>query len=157
MRKKWNYVLFFVVMLPLFILSCSKKGFIDEDQLGNGIHYYPLILNNRLYDTVSKKYLTLKDNIFSSGQTLVFEIDYYSRDPISHIELWSGKSGKSLQKIESIPYKPSFYSYTKGLDTTLFSYTLPALDSTLTQWLIEPRVITKHTLQGSFKATISIR
>jgi len=148
-----------LAMVVCCLFSCSKKGdFINEDKTGKGMHYFPLILNTRLYDTITHKFLAGRDTTFSRGQEIVFEIDYFSRDEISTIELWEGKTPNDLKKILEVPFQPSFYSPTKFIDTFLYHYTIPAgIDSTVKKWYIQPRVVTEQALAGTTGATLILR
>ncbi|TAN19803.1 MAG: hypothetical protein EPN37_02975 [Chitinophagaceae bacterium] len=129
---------------------------------GNGMHYYPIIINDNLYDTITHKYLNLTDTTFLPGQLIIFEVDYFAQDSVSHLQLWAGKSKNSLQLAIDTPFLSIFYtspnySYTKKIDTFLFHYTLPAGLDSATRWILEPRVITTHNLQTRLDAVINIR
>lgn len=158
MDTKGIKFLFLFLVAGMLFFSCKKTdNFIAEDKIENGIHYYPVILNERFFDTVSKKNLNPVDTTFLPGDTLVFELDYFSQDSIDRIELWAGRSPKNLQKAQSTPYKPSFYSKLKGFDTLLISYTIPSgLDTTISTWTIQPRVVTSHTLDAFMNAAITL-
>jgi hypothetical protein len=96
------------------------------------------------------------------GQLIIFELDYFAQDSVSHLQLWAGKSKNSLQLAIDTPFLSIFYtspnySYTKKIDTFLFHYTLPAGLDSATQWILEPRVITTHNLQTRLDAVINIR
>jgi hypothetical protein len=159
MVRKWIPETLLAAAAVLFCLfSCHKSGdFIDEGKLGNGVHYYPVILNDNLYDTVTHKRLNLLDTTFSPGQTLIFELDYFSQDPVGELELWAGKSPGSLKKALEIPYSPTFYSPTKFADTVLFHYELPSGLDSLSKWFLQPRVVTSAGLPVTLDATIRIK
>lgn len=126
------------------------------------MHYYPIIINDNLYDTITHKYLNLTDTAFSPGQQIIFELDYFAQDSVSSLQLWTGKSKTSLKLAIDTPILSSFYndpnySFTKKIDTFLYHYTIPAGLDSATQWILEPRVITTHNLQTTFDATINIQ
>lgn len=145
-----------VIMTSLF--SCSKKGdFIDEGKTGNGIHYYPVIANQYFVDTLTRKQLNKTDTTFSPDQQIIFEMDYFSKNKVESLELWAGSQPGNLKKALSIPYNSGLLSRTKGIDTILFKYRLPAdLDSTST-WYIQPSVVTEAGLSTSLQAAIRIQ
>lgn len=156
-------ILVLLIILSGCFFSCTRKSdFINMDKTGNGMHYYPIIINDNLYDTVTHKYLNLTDTTFTPGQRIIFELDYFSQDTISSLQLWAGKSKSDLKLAIDTPflgvfYPDSNYSATKQIDTFLFHYTIPAgLDST-TKWTLEPRVITTHNMQTALDATINIQ
>lgn len=125
------------------------------------MHYYPIIINDNLYDTVTHKYLNLTDTTFRSGQQIIFELDYFSQDSVSKLQLWAGKSESNLKLAIDTPFLSVFspnsnYSFTKQIDTFLFHYTIPTGVDSSAQWIIEPRVITTHNLQSAFDATIKL-
>lgn len=139
-----------VVLVALCLVSCNKKGdFIPEDKIGSGVHYYPVIIDEPFVDTLTGKYLNETDTTFTPGQKIIFEMDYFSKDRADSLELWAGKSQDHLQKVLAIPYNFSLYSTTKGLDTVLFSYTLPQDLDTQTKWYMQPRVSTQDGLVSS--------
>ncbi len=145
-------VLLFLIAVGL---ACQKKGdFINENKLGSGIHYFPLLLNESYSDTITHK--RFSDTTFSSGQKIIFEIKYFSQDSIDQIELWiSGSDGKKQQKVWSTPYNSNFYSSTQKCDTTFINATLPKLsDTTEKGWVLSPTVVTKKGLSGSSHFTV---
>lgn len=126
------------------------------------MHYYPIIINDNLFDTITHKYLNLTDTTFSPGQQIIFELDYFSQDSISSLQLWTGKSKGSLKLAIDTPFLSVFnpnpnYSPTKQTDTFLFHYTIPAGLDSAAQWILEPRVITTHNMQTVLDATINIQ
>lgn len=148
-----------VIIVAIFcFLSCTKKGnFINEGRTGNGMHYYPVIVNPYFTDTLTKKYLNEKDTTFSQGQEIIFEMDYFSRDEVDSLELWAGKSGGKLKKVLAIPYSPSLYSPAKYIDTVLFKYHIPEGLDPLSKWYIQPRAVTKAGLSSWMNATLTIQ
>lgn len=140
------------------LFSCNKKGdFINENAVGSGVHYYPVIVNNAFVDTITRKALNATDTLFSPAQEIIFEMDYFSRDLPDSLELWAGKSGGRLQKVLAIPYSGSLYSFTKFIDTVLFVYRLPAGMDTTAPWTLQPRVVTKTGLSSSEEITLRIQ
>ncbi|MGH2645501.1 MAG: hypothetical protein ACRDE2_16235 [Chitinophagaceae bacterium] len=132
------------------------------DKTGNGMHYYPIIINDNLYDTITHKILNLTDTTFSPGQQIIFELDYFSQDSIARLQLWAGKSLSSLKLSIDTPFLSVFspnpnYSPTKQIDTFLYHYTIPTTVDSSAKWVLEPRVITTHGLQATFDATINIQ
>lgn len=152
-------VLSFLLIFSCLALSCTRKSnFVNMGKTGNGMHYYPIILNDNLFDTVTKKYLNLTDTTFSRSQQIIFEVDFFSRDTVSGIQLWAGKSLRNLQMAIDTPFQSGFYSPAKQADTFLFHYTIPAgIDSAAHQWILEPRIVTKSGLQDAFNATIQLQ
>ncbi len=148
-------IIFFTGMLALG-WGCQKKGdFIDEDKLGSGIYYYPLILNEEYYDTLTHK--RFSDTTFSPGQKVIFELKYFSKDSIDRIELWASELGKERQKIWSTPYKSTYYSTTQKCDTTFINCNLPILsDTTRSDIILSPVVITREGLTGTSQFKIEI-
>lgn len=129
---------------------------------GNGVHYYPIIINDNLYDTITHKYLNLTDTTFAPGQQIIFELDYFAQDSISALQLWAGKSNNSLKlaidtSLPSAFYPNPNYSYTKNTDTFLYHYTIPSGLDSATRWILEPKVITTHGMQTGMTATIQIQ
>jgi hypothetical protein len=138
--------------------ACTKQGdFIDEGRVGDGVHYYPVILNNDWTDTLSGKRLNKRDTVFSAGQKIAFELDYFSEDTIKSLQVWGGESAQSLEKILDIPFDSSLYSVTKQVDTVLFEFTLPKPKDTLAEWHIQARVTTIRSLDASQQTDIYIR
>lgn len=138
--------------------SCSKKGdFIDEGQTGTGHFFYPVIVNDNLFDTLTHKVLNLTDTTFSPGQELIIELDFFSRDPVDSLELWAGKSTAKLTKSVALSGQDAGFSATKGIDTVLFTYTLPAGLDSLSKWYIRPGLVTSHQLHSFIQAEIMIR
>lgn len=149
MAKKDTAV--FYVLALLGLAACTRKGDFPSG-LPSGIHYYPVILNSRLYDTVSRKYLNLTDTVFSPGDTLVFGFGYFSRDPVDSLELWAGKSPGSLEEAAALAPDPA-----RLLDTVFFSYVLPAPKDSLSKWYLQARVLTRAGLAGHLNAQLRIR
>jgi hypothetical protein len=138
--------------------ACSKQGdFINAGRIGDGVHYYPVILNDNWTDTLTGKRLNQQDTVFSAGQKIAFELDYFSEDSIASLQVWGGGSGRSLEKVVDVPFDPSFYSSTKKADTVLFEFTLPTPKDTLAPWRIQARVITIKSLDVTQETTIYIR
>src|SRR5690625_2361150 len=101
--------LLFVWFFAIVAISCQKKGdFINEEKVGSGIHYYPVILNDTYYDTLTKKFF--QDTVFSRGQKIVFQLKYRSMDSPSKIELWGAETGEKAEKLWETAYSDSFYS-----------------------------------------------
>lgn len=145
-----------VVLLCLF--SCNKKGdFINEQQIGSGVHYYPIIVNNAFTDTITDKLLNLTDTTFIPGQKIIFEMDYYSQNPLDSLELWAGKSADQLHKVLAVPYNSSLYSPTKFIDTVLFQYTIPPDLKPPSRWYFEAKAVTEKGLDASVDAVINIQ
>ena len=141
----------------LVMAACTRKGdFIDEGAAGTGVHYYPVIISDNLYDTLTGKYLNLTDTTFSSSQQLIFELDFYSQDPVDSFELWAGKSPSRISRVSALSASAGGYSRTKGADTVLFHYTLPEEDNPL-KWYIVPRVVTTAGMEAYFQATVLIQ
>lgn len=154
--RSFNRVMLgFAAIFCLF--SCNKKGdFINEQQIGSGVHYYPIIVTNVFTDTITDKLLNLTDTTFVPGQKIIFEMDYYSQNPLDSLELWAGKSPSHLQKALAIPYTGSLYSPTKFIDTVLFQYTIPSTADSSSRWYIETRAVTDKGLSSSVDAVIRI-
>lgn len=105
-------------------LSCKKENnFINEQVLGRGTGYYPLSVNT-LRDTISQRAFT-DTSFFSGGQTIAFELQYFSQDPIQEIDLYATVPGDKKTLVSSRPFNASFFSFTKGTDTTILTYTIP--------------------------------
>lgn len=157
MQKTWLLVLLLCGILATGFLSCQKKGdFINEGELGSGIHYYPSILNEAYYDTITKKYFN--DTTFAPGQHISFQLKYKSQDSLSRIELWLAETGKKAKKIWDTPYSPTFYSAYQGYDTTYISVDLPVnIDSTVRSLTLRPKVITQKELnvKSSFELELA--
>lgn len=153
----WSKI--FIGIVAVFCLfSCTKKGhFIDEGKTGSGVHYYAVIVNNYLVDTLTKKQLNETDTTFSPGQEIVFEMDYFSRDKLDSLELWAGKSENKLKKVLAIPYTGFLYSPTKYIDTVLFKYRIPDGLDPLSKWYIQPRAVTTFRLSSSMDVTLKIQ
>lgn len=147
MQKTWFIILLFSGVLTFAFFSCQKKGdFIDEDELGTGIHYYPSILNDAYYDTVTRKFFN--DTTFSPGQRISFQLKYDSQDSLSRIELWAAETGKKAQKIWDTAYSPAFYSPYQQCDTTYISVKLPVpADTTIASLTLYPKVVTQKGLE----------
>jgi hypothetical protein len=142
----------------LCFFSCHKKGdFIDEQEVGSGIHYYPVIVNNYFIDTITGKSLDQRDTTFSPGQTIVFEMDYFSKEKIRGLELWAGRSMGDLTQVMDIPYDSSMHSFTKYIDTVLFQYTIPPGTDSSSAWYLESRVVTEKGLRSSLDASLNIQ
>jgi hypothetical protein len=141
----------------LVTAACTRKGdFIDEGAAGTGIHYDPVIISDNLYDTLTGKYLNLTDTTFSSSQHLIFELDFYSQDPVDSFELWAGKSPSKIGRVSALSASAGGYSATKRADTVLFHYTLPDEDNPV-KWYIVPRVVTTAGMEAYFQATVLIQ
>lgn len=141
-----------LALLVLGVQACTKKGdFVNEAQLGTGVHYYPVILNSRFYDTLSRKYLNLTDTVFSPGETLVFGLGYFSRNPAASLQLWAGKSRSSLEKALDITAGPRL------IDTVFFRYTLPVPKDSMVEWYLQARVVTEAGLSMDLNAEVRIR
>ncbi|HEY6083634.1 MAG TPA: hypothetical protein VIU45_09265 [Chitinophagaceae bacterium] len=105
-------------------LSCKKENnFINEQALGRGAGYYPLSVNT-LRDTTTQRLFT-DTSFFSAGQTIAFELQYFSQDPIREVDLYATVPGGKKTQVSSQPFDASFFSYTKGADTTILTYTIP--------------------------------
>ena len=143
--------------IVFLLVACKKNAdFVNEDTLGNGIHYYPQILNERLLDTLSGHYT--EDTIFEAGQRLTFELLYFSHDSIQDIQLWAGPPTGPIKQIGQLPYDPSFFSYYLGVDTTWFSYVLPdSISPEFSKWHLKAVVTTRRSLNSTFEATIRLR
>jgi len=137
--------------------ACTKKGsFIDEQATGSGMHYYPVIITDNLVDTITHKYLNLTDTTFTPSQQLIFELDFYSQDPVDSFELWAGRLPAKLAKVSALGISAAGYSPDKRADTVLFHYTLPSdLDSA--DWYIVPRVVTTAQMEAYFQSVIRVR
>lgn len=149
--------LFVACVLAQMLAACSKKGdFIDEGAVGTGVHYYPVIISDNLYDTMTGKFLNLTDTTFSPSQELIFELDYYSQDPVDSFELWAGKSPSGITRVSSLGASAGAYSALKRADTVLFHYILPA-DRDSLNWYVVPRIVTTRQMEAYFQATIRIQ
>ncbi len=105
-------------------LSCKKENnFINERALGRGTGYYPLSVNT-LRDTLTKRPFS-DTSFFSVGQIIAFELQYFSQDPVQEIDLYATVPGGKKTQVYSRPFSTSFFSYTKGTDTTILTYTIP--------------------------------
>lgn len=155
LRNKHLLLLF--LLIPFLFSSCKKtEDFISEDKVENGIHYYPVILSSALFDTAAKQYINLNDTLFSPGQEVFLELDYFSQDSLSQIEFWAGQSQNTLQKEGTIPFQPP--SVTKDTDTVFISYTIPSdLDTTVEQWILESRVTTISHFQTQAGVIIPLK
>lgn len=157
-RQRFPERLCMLLALSWCVVSCSKKGdFIDEGKVGNGVHYYPVIVSQALQDTITHKTLNLTDTTFSPGQQIIFELDFFTQDPPDSFELWAGKSLGHLAKALSIPYEAAAYSPTKFIDTILYQYRLPGSLDSASDWYIQPRVVTVNKLQSSLNAVMRIQ
>lgn len=144
-------------VLAQVLAACSKKGdFINEGAVGTGMHYYPVIISDNLYDTVTGKLLNLTDTTFSPSQELIFELDYYSQDPVDSFELWAGKSPSKVSRVSGLSASAGAYSPLKRADTVLFHYTLPA-DRDSLNWYVVPRIVTTGQMEAYFQAMIRIQ
>lgn len=153
-RHLLKILLGIVIIFSFF--SCTKKGnFINEDTMGKGVHYYPIIVYNYFVDTITSKFLNQTDTTFYPDQKIIFEMDYFSRENVKQLELWAGKSQKKLTKALEIPYNSSLYSQTKYIDTVLFQYTIPDKPGSST-WYLQARVVTEDGLSSSMNATINL-
>lgn len=141
----------------LVLAACTKKGdFINEGAVGSGMHYYPVIISDNLYDTVSGKFMNLTDTTFSPSQQLIFELDYYSQDPVDSFELWAGKSPSGIRRVTALAASAGAYSALKRADTILFHYTLPPDQDSL-NWYIVPRIVTTGQMEAYFQSAIRIQ
>ncbi len=143
-------------LLFTLILSCQKKGdFIDEDLVGSGMHYYPIILNESFIDTISGKDITKLT--LEPGQKLSFQLRYRSKDSLQKITLWE-RYKKDSQKVWEIPYDSSFYSETKNCDTIFISYQIPdkTTDTSSFKFTLIPKVITKKGLRTGKEAELTV-
>lgn len=124
MQIKLNFNAWLFAGVIFLTLSCKKENnFVSENALGRGIAYYPLSLNT-LRDTVTKKLFT--DTSFSANQVIAFELLYYSQDTIQEVDLYATVPGTQKQMVNVWPFRTSYYSYLKGWDTTILSYTVPS-------------------------------
>ena len=146
-----------VAVAMLGMVACQKKGdFIAEDQLGSGMHYYPVILNETYFDTLTHHYM--QDTSFAPGQALIFELKYHSQDSLSRIGLWFSEKGKKAQPAWDTAYSDSFYSEFQDCDTTLVPFVIPEdLDTTITALKLFPRVVTQKGLVKESQFTIQIQ
>lgn len=135
-----------VIFIAGLIVSCQKKrDYINEEKIGSGIHYYPTILNDNYFDTLSKQ--NLQGTTLSWGQNIIFQLLYRSKDSLLRLELWASKDGHKSQKIWSTAYSSSFYSNIQQSDTTYIHYQVPMSDTTFSSLTLSPKIITKKGLE----------
>lgn len=149
--------IFLALTLAAMLSACTRKGsFIDEGVTGTGQHYYPVLLSDGLADTVTHKGLNLTDTTFSRGQQLIFELDFYSQDPVDSLEVWAGKKNSELRKSVALGPSAIGFSISKIADTVLFHYTIPS-EADSSNWYIAPRIVTTAGLQVDLQAVIRVR
>src|SRR5690242_15868704 len=125
--------------------ACKKENdFINEEATGTGIHYYPDILNQVFVDTLTGK--GFQDTLFSEGQQVVFEVNFFSQDSVAAINLYATPPDSARRKVQSIPYDPSFYSALKKADTVFLSYRLPDSLQTNIKVRLDVEVVTAQSL-----------
>src|SRR5699024_5955937 len=154
-----KYVGWFLVSLFfLTLFSCQKKAhFIDEDEIGNGIHYYRNILNERYIDTFSHNEIESQDVNFKRGQEISFQLLYRSKDSLKQIELWQNMNNDS-KEVSKVAFDSSFYSIIQECDTTFLDYQIPEdIDSTLSEIHLIPKVITHKGLITSDTITVKLK
>ncbi|HLR38146.1 MAG TPA: hypothetical protein VK084_08875 [Chitinophagaceae bacterium] len=154
-----KYVGWFLVSLFfLTVFSCQKKeNFIDEDEIGNGIHYYPNILNDNYIDTFSHDEIESQDVNFKPGQQISFQLLYRSKDSLKQIELWQEVNNDS-KKVSKVVFDSSFYSTIQECDTTFLDYQIPEdIDSTLSEIHLIPKIVTHKGLITSDTITVQLK
>lgn len=156
-EKRLARVLFAAILCFSIFSACTRKSdFIDEGSVGSGVHYYPVIISDNLFDTLTGKFLNLTDTIFSPSQQLIFELDFYSQDAVDSFRLWVGPSPGKLVLGGALGSDAAGYSFAKGLDTVLFHCVLPANEDSL-DWYIVPCVVTVRQLETHLQSVIHIQ
>jgi hypothetical protein len=111
-----------ILLLLVIITGCKKSDhFINANSLPTGTYYYPVVLNTL---TDSTDAAVLNGHYYNPGDTVTFELDFYSQDPVSTIDLQAILAGKS-DTVDSIPYTGALYSVQKEADTAMLQYIIP--------------------------------
>ena len=106
------------------VFSCQKRSdFVNEAQLGPGIHYLPQLLNSAYVDTLSG--VPIGDSLLYPSQVLVFEVVFRSQDPLASLQLLGSVNGSSFQSIQQVPWTTSMYSQVLQADTAFLRYQVP--------------------------------
>ena len=125
--KIYRLLLVKLTLLVLFAVlweRCSKStGFINTSLVKSGVSFYP-VSNNLLVDTATGK--SINGGIFTAGDTLSFEVDYFSQDSVKEVDLYAGINGAD-SLITRLPYSDSYFSFLKLMDTVLLRYAIPTL------------------------------
>jgi hypothetical protein len=102
--------------------ACSKNSnFINPGLVPSGVSYYP-VSNNPLVDTATGS--LINHAIFFPGDTLTFEVDYYSQDSLQGLYFYAVSPG-NVTLVKSFPYDVSYFSTLKLLDTAVLQYVIP--------------------------------
>ncbi len=134
--------------------GCEKQaGFVNQALVPGGVSFYP-VSNNPLIDAATGS--SIANGFFFAGDTLTFEVDYESQDTLSGVSLYAG-AGAGLTLVDSLPFQPSDYSYSRQIDTALFRFDIP--DSILpgTEFFLDIIIRNTNSLSLSRPLHFSIR
>lgn len=122
MQKMKTIILLIVSSFTGLIFSCKKTDHFVDANVKNGESFYPV--SGSIW-TDLKNGGNINGHYYGAGDTLIFELQYYSQDSLNHIDFLAANNNKT-DTLKNIPYQSSFYSTIQQADTTLLQYIVPS-------------------------------
>lgn len=146
---KRHNILFIIIIIG--IIGCTKSTDFLRDHIKTNVGSVP-VSSNALLDMATNK----APGSYTAGTSFKTELQYFSENPITEINLYNKIGSNPKLKVLSLPHIPA-YSRLKSADTVLIPYMIPVGTPVGTSIVLDYEIATNINLNIVRSITIKVK